>query len=894
MAYMPRRMVIVLCMLFFVGAMAVVSLPCGFAYAKDAEPALQVASALGEEPEGESEEESGEDASDETPALTDEDQDADEDELESEDLEGGEFDNPLDEDELDSDLEGEQEPEADGGSDGEGAGGESGLEPRDLQSAELDVQAAAANAPKASVKYQAHVQGKGWMPEVADGAVAGTEGQALRLESLRITVTGDVKGAVQCQAHVQGIGWTGLSTGSAGTTGQSKRLEAVRLVLTGDVSQWYDISYRVHVQKKGWMGWVSNGAVAGTTGQALRIEAIEVVLEAKAAQTSASEGIIGVRTAAHVQSIGWQAPALAGETSGTTGQSKRVEALKISLDAGTVGGGITYNVHVQRKGWINGVSNGAVAGTTGQSLRMEAVQISLTGAIAQAYDVVYRAHVQSLGWQPWTLNGGTAGTTGQSKRVEALQVKLVKKGSDPDIAEGAYIIAAAKDPTEVLYVAGNSESSGARMQVSALDMSSFGERFYVRKSGGAVTVQAATSGLYLADSGSAVVQAAQSGADSQRWRFSWDGGYQLLNVATGKALALASTAASGVYVNPAQASAGSALQRWTLTDAGIVPDGVYTFGNVSSGRVLDVQGANRRDGANVMIYDSNNGNNQKFAVAYLGSGQYSVRNAVTTRAVQASGANVQMQGWSGAAAQKWRADLVGAKTFRFVNVSTGTAMDVAGHATANSSNVVVSSGTADSQRFRLTATKRVSETVSIGVPVIFQNPELPTGCESVALTEALNYYGFNLGKTTIADNYMPWSGDDFVYSFMGNPHTSYGAAIMAPGITNTANKFLSSRGSSLRATNITGSSFGSLYDYLDQGIPVVVWNTMYMHDPGYVQAYEDGYAMRSWTHAVTLSGYNPFNNTVLVADPLDGGVWRDRGRFEWLYNEMGRQAVIIK
>ena len=75
----------------------------------------------------------------------------------------------------------------------------------------------------------------------------------------------------------------------SGTSGQAKRLEAIQIKLTGEMAEHYDVYYRVRVAKKGWMGWVSNGAVAGTTGQALRSEAIEVVLEAKAAQTSAMD-----------------------------------------------------------------------------------------------------------------------------------------------------------------------------------------------------------------------------------------------------------------------------------------------------------------------------------------------------------------------------------------------------------------------------------------------------------------------------------------------------------------------------------------------------------------------------------------------------------------------------
>ena len=43
----------------------------------------------------------------------------------------------------------------------------------------------------------------------------------------------------------------------------------------------------------------------------------------------------------------------------------------------------------------------------------------------------------------------------------------------------------------------------------------------------------------------------------------------------------------------------------------------------------------------------------------------------------------------------------------------------------------------------------------VDVPCCSQYPELPTGCESVALTNLLNYYGFGLGKTIIADYYLP-------------------------------------------------------------------------------------------------------------------------------------------
>jgi uncharacterized protein YjdB len=74
------------------------------------------------------------------------------------------------------------------------------------------------------------------------------------------------------------------------------------------------------------------------------------------------------------------------------------------------------------------VSDGAVAGTTGQGKRLEAIKIELTGELAQKYDVYYRVHAQSYGWLDWAKNGEPAGTEGLSKRLEAIQIVYVPKG----------------------------------------------------------------------------------------------------------------------------------------------------------------------------------------------------------------------------------------------------------------------------------------------------------------------------------------------------------------------------------------------------------------------------------------------------------------------------------
>ncbi len=283
-----------------------------------------------------------------------------------------------------------------------------------------------------SIVYQAHVQNIGWQAAVKDGAVAGTSGQSLRVEALRLSLqSSSYSGGVQISAHVQDIGWQDWST-MGGTYGQSKRVEALRVRLTGEIAEHYDVYYRVHAQNYGWMGWAKNGEKAGTEGYSLRLEAIQVKLVPKGGSAPGSTANTyrrppaTVEYQAHVQNIGWQSAVSDGTIAGTSGQSLRVEALKVSLKNADRDGAVQIRAHVQDIGWQSWSNMG---GTYGQSKRVEAMQIRLVGEMAEYYDVYYRVHAQNIGWMGWAKNGEKAGTEGMSLRLEAIQVKLVPKGS---------------------------------------------------------------------------------------------------------------------------------------------------------------------------------------------------------------------------------------------------------------------------------------------------------------------------------------------------------------------------------------------------------------------------------------------------------------------------------
>lgn len=287
------------------------------------------------------------------------------------------------------------------------------------------------------ITYSVHAQTYGWMGDKQDGAMAGTEGEAKRLEAVKIKLRDpSVSGSVKYRSHIQSIGWTDWKSDGAmsGTEGQAKRMEAIQIQLTGKMAEKYDIYYRVHCQTYGWLDWAKNGETAGTTDGAKRMEALEIRLVKKGGAAPGEtmrtyvQPLLQYQT--HVQTYGWQEMAEGGVKAGTEGQAKRMEALKLSLVNQKYSGNIEYKVHVQTYGWMNTMRNGALAGTTGQAKRMEAIQIQLTGQMAKQYDIYYRVHSQSYGWLGWAKNGESAGTKGLAKRMEAIQIVLVKKGGE--------------------------------------------------------------------------------------------------------------------------------------------------------------------------------------------------------------------------------------------------------------------------------------------------------------------------------------------------------------------------------------------------------------------------------------------------------------------------------
>ena len=134
------------------------------------------------------------------------------------------------------------------------------------------------------------------------------------------------------------------------------------------LSESVDISYRAHCQTYGWQGWKSNGETAGTVGKGKRLEALQI------------KPPVGVELEvdAHMQKIGWRTYKVTHTNDmvvGTTGEARRLEAIKIRCLKNDTGKTLKYQVHCQTYGWMDPAKDGEVTGTVGKAKRMEAIRI---------------------------------------------------------------------------------------------------------------------------------------------------------------------------------------------------------------------------------------------------------------------------------------------------------------------------------------------------------------------------------------------------------------------------------------------------------------------------------------------------------------------------------------
>ena len=175
--------------------------------------------------------------------------------------------------------------------------------------------------------------------------------------------------------------------------------------------------------------------------------------------------------------------------------------------------------------------------------------------------------------------------------------------------------------------------------------------------------------------------------------------------------------------------------------------------------------------------------------------------------------------------------------------------------------------------------------------------ELPNGCEITAATIVLNYLGFPVDKVTMAEQYLPrqaeyWATDPDE-AFMGNPAWLLAYYCNAGPVVEAVNAYLEDQGADYRAVDISGSPAEELYEWVEQGVPVIVWTTRGCTAPTYSTNFmmADGSLPYSNSHCVVLTGYD--SEGCYVADPMYEFSYASYEVFNWCYEARGSYAVVI-
>ncbi len=196
----------------------------------------------------------------------------------------------------------------------------------------------------------------------------------------------------------------------------------------------------------------------------------------------------------------------------------------------------------------------------------------------------------------------------------------------------------------------------------------------------------------------------------------------------------------------------------------------------------------------------------------------------------------------------------------------------------------------------------------IDIPTVMQYPELPNGCEIVALTAVLNYYGMDVSKTTMADNYLPKTpfstqdgkkvGPNPHIAYAGNPRELNGGwYVFAAPIVEAANNAIINNKIDLSAENVSGSTREELLSYIDQDIPIVIWVTLDLSPPiirggWYMEGTNEFHPSFTNLHAVVLNGWE--KGKVHIMNPLEGQLIVSEDIFFDSYEALGSHAIIVK
>lgn len=193
------------------------------------------------------------------------------------------------------------------------------------------------------------------------------------------------------------------------------------------------------------------------------------------------------------------------------------------------------------------------------------------------------------------------------------------------------------------------------------------------------------------------------------------------------------------------------------------------------------------------------------------------------------------------------------------------------------------------------------------VELIYQNPELPNGCEVTSLAMLLNWAGMETDKLELYELLPSQTFTSLDGTYYGvEPEAAYvGDAASVMGgwycfegpVIEAGNAWLEAQGSSLKVEKLSGLSRSELERYLSAGVPLAAWVTLKYQEPrlstttAWVTPDGTLYTPYSNLHCVVAAGIE--DGGYLTADPIEGWTLVDADAFWEAFEAMGSRAVAV-
>ena len=278
---------------------------------------------------------------------------------------------------------------------------------------------------------------------------------------------------------------------------------------------------------------------------------------------------------------------------------------------------------------------------------------------------------------------------------DAQRFKLEKTDFLPD---GIVSIKKATNYNISLDINDMSSRDGENLQIWQTN-ESLAQRFYIYNLGNnEIRIRTVASGGFLTENGtnngSDVIQSGNSStpvSSSNTWEVGWNSGITLKNKESGLYLDIKDDSEkNGTKVQVREKNSTTASQRFIINQEQFIKNGIYEIAS-ALGTTLDLENGESSWGTNILTWESNNQNNQKFRITYTDSGYlittvYGLALDVENGSME-NGANVRQWEDNGDICQRWWPKLLDGGYIRLKNAKSGKYLDVANASAELGANV---------------------------------------------------------------------------------------------------------------------------------------------------------------------------------------------------------------